>query len=148
MTSSRFTGFRFDVIWRDDDAIQLCISAWNGSFGGIADAYQAIGDLEKAASKLKGFPRSPTDTRELEFGSFDRKCAGGGVKMRFHCVDGAGHAYVEASIDSKYQTAGTVQTAILSMPIEASAVDTFVQQLNDIGLNRARTALLKGVETR
>ena len=66
--------------------------------------------------------------------------------MRFYCIDGAGHSYVEATIDSNRKSAGTVQNALLSMPVEAAAVDAFVQELQTVGENRAGTAFLKGVE--
>jgi hypothetical protein len=136
-------GFQFQANWSDSDMIQLCISAWNGMFGGTADVYEATGDLEKAAASLRGFPRDPSDKRELIFGNFDRNCAGGGVRMRFHCVGGAGRSYVEATIDSNYQSAGTIQTAILSMPVEAAAIDVFVRELQAVGANRTGTAFLK-----
>jgi len=64
--------------------------------------------------------------------------------MRFRCVDGAGHAYVEASIDANYESGGTIQTVLLSMPLEATAIDVFVQELQTLGLNRAGIAYLKG----
>jgi hypothetical protein len=146
MTSPTPVGFEFQANWSDSDLIQLCITVWNGTFGGTADVYEAIGDLEKAAALLRGYPRDPSDRRELTFGNFDRKCAGGGVRMRFHCVGGAGHSYVEATIDSNYESAGTIQTAILSMPVEASAIDVFVRELQTVGANRTGTAFLKALE--
>ena len=146
MTQRRPVGFQFRAIWFDTDLIRLCVSAWNGTFGGTADIYEAIGDLEEAAAQLRGFPHNPSDRREIVFGTFDRKCAGGGINMRFHCIGGAGHSYVEATIDSNCESAGTVQTAVLSMPVEAAAVDVFVQELQRVGANRAGTAFLKGLE--
>ena len=146
MTAQRYIGFQFQVIWYDNDVVQLCVSAWNGAFGGAADIYEAIGDLEEAAAQLRGFPRTPSDRREVIFGNFDRKCAGGGVNMRFHCIDRAGHAYVEATIDSNHESGGTVQTALLSMPVEVAAIDEFVQELHTVGANRAGTAHLKGMD--
>ena len=146
MTPLRYADFQFRVIWHDRDVIQLCVSAWNGTFGGTAEIYEAIGDLEKAAAKLRGFPRSPSDRREITFGNFDRKCAGGGVKMRFHCIDNAGHAWVETIIDSNHESGGTLQTVLLSMALEATAIDTFVQELCTVGENRAGTAHLKGLD--
>jgi hypothetical protein len=144
MTPQLLVGFQFTVIWFDEGSIQLCVSAWNGTFGGTAEVYEALGKLENAAGSLIGFPLNPSDKREIIFGNFDRKWAGGGVRMRFHCVDGAGHAYVEAAIDSKYESGGTVQTVLLSMPVEAAAIDAFVQGLQAVGINRAGTAYLKG----
>jgi hypothetical protein len=143
MTSPIPVGFQFQANWSDSDLIQLCVSAWNGMFGGTADVYEAIGDLEEAAATLRGFPRDPSNRRELIFGNFDRKCVGGGVRMQFHCIDEAGHSYVEATIDSNYESPGTVQTAILSMSVEAAAIDVFVRELQAVGAHRTGRAFLK-----
>ena len=58
-------GIKFELIWHDNDVLNLRVSAWNGSFGGIAEIYEAIGDLETAASNLHGFPKNPSDKREV-----------------------------------------------------------------------------------
>ena len=146
MTPQRPVGIQFQAIWFDSGFMELRLSAWNGAFGGTADVCGAIDDFEEAATQLRGFPRNPADRREIILGNFDRKCAGGGVKMRFHCIGGAGHPYVEATIDSNRKSAGTVQTVVLSMPVEAAAVDAFVQELHRVGATRAGTAFLKGLE--
>jgi hypothetical protein len=138
-----YLGFRFQVNWSDDDAVQLGFSAWNGMFGGAADMYEPIGGLEAAAAQLRGFPSDASDTRQITIGNFNRKCAGGGVSMRFYCIDGAGHSYVEATIDSNFQYGRVTQTVTLSMPVEASAVDAFVQQLHVAGAKRRGKAHLK-----
>ncbi len=139
-----YVGFEFQLVWHADDVLNLSVSAWNGAFGGLAEIYEGIGDLREAATQLRGFPQSPADIREVVFGNFDRKCAAGGVRMRFHCVDGAGHAYVEATIDSNYQSGGTVQTVVLAMPVEAAAVDRFVDELERLEDERRGAAHLKG----
>jgi len=139
-----YIGFEFRVVWHDNDVINLCVSAWNGAFGGLAEIYEGIGDLREAAAQLRGFPKNPSDIREVVFGNFDRKCAAGGLRMRFHCVDGAGHAYVEATIDSNYKSGGTVQTVVLAMPVEAAAVDSFVQELERLEAEKAGAAHLQG----
>jgi hypothetical protein len=59
MTSPTPVGFQFQANWSDRNLIQFCIPAWNGMFGGAADVNEAIGDLEEAAAKLRGFPRAP-----------------------------------------------------------------------------------------
>ena len=136
-------GFEFRVRWHDQDAIELNVAAWNGAFGGSANIYEAIGDLRSAADRLRGFPKDPKDTREVVFGNFDHKYAGGGVRLRFYCIDGAGHAYVEAVIDSNFLSGGTIQTATLAMPVEAAAVDTFVQELQRLESDLAGAAHLR-----
>lgn len=146
MTPRVPVGFQFQTIWSDNDVIQLCVSAWNGTFGGSAEIYEAIGDLEEAAARLRGFPRNVSDMREIIFGSFDRKFAGGCVKMRFHCIDGAGHACAEASIDSNHELGGTIQTVLLSVRVEPAAIDRFIQELQRVGENRKGRAYLKGLD--
>ena len=75
------SGFQFEVIYDDNDVLEVRVSAWNGEFGGKADVYVAIGQLEETAEKLKGFPSDPSDRREFIFGDFGPKSAGGGVRM-------------------------------------------------------------------
>jgi hypothetical protein len=138
-------GVQFRVVYDDTDVIELRISGWNGEFGGVTDLYEGISDLQDAANKLRGFPVSPSDRREVVFGTLDRTLAGGGVKLRFHCIDGAGHAYVEATIDTNCQSGGTIQTVVFAMPLEATAIDAFVQDLERLEADRAGTAHLKGI---
>jgi len=127
---------------------QLQVQAWNGYFCGTVEIYAGIGDLEKKAQVLQGFPNSPSDQRELMFGTFDPKIAGGGVAMRFHCTGGAGHAHVKVRMNAGYKSAGTVQSTLLSMAIEASAVDSFVHELLSLEQHNAGVASLRGLPQR
>ena len=136
-------GFQFGVLWSDDDVIELRVSAWNGTFGGSADLYVGIGHLEETAARLDGFPSSPSDTRELIFGSFDPKLVGGGVSMHFYCADGAAHGRVESNIESRRDSAGSAQSVHLLLPIEAASVDTFVGELRQLGVSREGIARLR-----
>lgn len=122
---------------------KLRVAAWNGLFGGAAGIYAAIGELQAAATQLRGFPISPADERRIALGCLDRKFAGGGINMHFHCVDGAGHSYVEITIDSNCQTGGTIETVVMTMPIEATAVDEFVEELAQLELKRTGKANLR-----
>ena len=137
-------GLRVDVVWHDEDVFIIRVSVWNGQFGGTAETYVAIGDLNEMAKKLSGFPRSPADAREIVVGSFGREFAGGAASMRFYCADSAGHAYVEVKIESEFESAGVVQYVIISMPIEAAAVDLFVGDLSRLETERSGTAMLLG----
>src|ERR1700730_14766020 len=116
-------GIGFQIIRSNNDALNLRVAAWNGLFGGVAEIYVAIGDLQVAARQLRGFPNNSADKRVIELGCFDRKYAGGSVIMNFHCVDGAGHVCVETTIDSNCIKAGTIQTVTLTVPIDASDVE-------------------------
>jgi hypothetical protein len=110
-------GLQLEVIYQDNDLVEVRVSAWNSLFGGSSDVYLNKGELRELAGKLRGFPNSPS--------------AGGRVLINFHCTDGSGHAHVEAKIESN-DAAGSRQSAILFLPIEASAVDSFVDALSGL----------------
>ncbi len=136
-------GFQFEVLYRDNDLLKVRVSAWNGTFGGAADVYLGTNQLGEVATHLRGFPKSISDIREVILGTFDPKSAGGGVNMRLYCVDRTGHAYVETKIESDRDSAGRVQSATLLVPIEAGAVDSFVDELLKLDTGAVATACLR-----
>ena len=138
-------GFKFKVIYGDADLLKVRISAWNGAFGGVADVFVGIGGLEEASAKLKGFPKHPSDVRELMLGAFGPRFAGGGVSLRFYCADASGHAYVDTKIESETLPSRPVQYVNLSQPVEAAAVDSFVDELRQIGMRKTGIARLEGL---
>ena len=72
------------------------------------------------------------------------------MTMRFYCADRAGHAYVDSRIESEYDPAGKAQSVTMILTIEPAAVDAFVQELRQLGVDQAGQACLRGVmkETR
>jgi len=143
-------GFQFEIIYKDVHLLEIRIFAWNGRFGGTANVYVGLDHLKETAAKLQRFPLDPSDVREVTLGGFGPKSAGGGVSMRFYCADLAGHAYVDSKIESGYDSAGKAQSVIMTLTIEPAAVDSFVEELAQLGANQAGQAHLKGVikETR
>jgi hypothetical protein len=155
------TGIHIEVVWSDVDVIETSVSAWNGAFGGVTRIYVGIGALKEAAERLRGFPQNTTDIREVAFGQFDPAGLGGvdtfasGVSMRFHCIDGAGHAYLDARLQSDNRAGTsrargrrpgrTIQSVALVMGIEAAAVDTFVEELLRLEPTHAGAAYLKAL---
>ena len=75
--------------------------------------------------------------------------------MRYHCLNGAGHAHLDLRLQSDKRggtTVGygerpgrTIQTVALVMRIEANAVDTFVQELLRLEATHSGAAFLKGL---
>jgi hypothetical protein len=137
-------GVQFEVVYKDDDLIEVRISASNGTFCGEASAYLGIGEVEEIATKLQGFPTRPSDAREIMLGTFDPNSAGGGMSMRFYCSDRSGHAYVEARIESGHESTRVVQSVVLLLPLEAAAVDSFVDELRRLDAGIGERASLKG----
>lgn len=137
-------GFRFEVKWTDADVFEIRISAWNGAFGGSTAVYVPIGGLNEAATKIEGFPRHPSDNRELQFGAFGPEWAGGAVNMLFYCRDAAGHALVDARIESQHGGTPNAQSALFFLPVEATAVDAFVADLRRLETDGRGIAVLRG----
>lgn len=139
------TGLEFQAIWYDVDTIDVRISACNGTFGGMSRAYVGIGDLEKAAARLRGFPNNPLDIREITFKGLGKGNARGDVRLRFYCSGGAAHTWMDASIESACDSTGSEQSVALTLSIEAAAIDVFVDQPHKLGAARSGMARLNGV---
>jgi hypothetical protein len=105
--------------------------------------YVAIGGLAEIAAKIEGFPREPSDSREIQFGAFGPEWAGGAVSMQFYCKDAAGHALIEARIESDYNGTRTAQSTHLLAAIEAAAVDEFAEELGRLETDQCGVALLR-----
>src|ERR1700739_4822589 len=88
--------------YHDVDVVELRVSAWNGSFGGSTCLYIGQGDLADAATLLVGFPNGVNDKREVTFGAFGPKFAGGAMELQFLCSDGAGHTRLDVTIEADY----------------------------------------------
>ena len=125
-------GIRLEFLWNDADIVEVRVSAWNGLFGGSANTYVGIGELAESAEKLKGFPRTPSDKRRLDFGAFGPKFAGGAATLSFYCRDSAGHASVEVKIESDDRERIPTQSVLLVAAVEPAAVDSFVSDLRRI----------------
>jgi len=96
--------------------------------------YLDHGGLPKAADALSGFPSDAKDSRMIELGTFEHRMAGGGIHMRFFCVDSVGHAAVLTKLrDDGCKDMGEPQSAALYIPVEAGAIDSFVLQARSIG---------------
>lgn len=137
------TGVRLESIWRDNDVVEVRISAWNGQFGGVADAYVEIGGVNAAATKLEGFPRHATDSCGLEFGAFGPGFAGGGVSLHFYSRGFAGHTFAEVTIESGYDQFEQTQRTTLRASVEVAAIDRFVAELRNMEQQIHPIAFLK-----
>jgi hypothetical protein len=135
------SGLTIAFLWEDVDAVELQVTASNGRFSGAARIYISPSQLYEAAALLKDFPAKPSDTRELTFGSFAREIAGGAVKLHFRCVDSCGHAQADIKIESD-PLQGPSESAIFFLPIEATAVDRFVDDLTQLAQDRTHIARL------
>lgn len=128
----------------DPDYVLIDIIASDGGFAGSASVYERHDVAETVRAQLIGFPRSPTDSREIVLGSFNPIHAGGGVRMVFSCVNLAGHTTVAVEIEDQPRDGRTTRSVSLRMPVEAIAIDAFVTQLQRWSAELGETATLQG----
>lgn len=139
-------GIHCEVVEDDPDYLLVRITVNNGEFSGSIEAYMSPESPAEIASQMNGFPLAPSDTREIVFGSFGARTAGGGAKLKFFCSDRSGHAWVETIFEAGNAIVGVVQTALIITPIEATGVDSFVHQLSKLAPTVNRTAWLPSVK--
>lgn len=138
-------GFQFEIVYKDVHLLETRISVRSGSFSGVANVYVGLNQLQETASALRGFPSSTSDIREITFGVFDRESPPGRrVRMRFYCIDKSGHVYVDSTMESASNAAGKIQSICVSLPVEPTAIDSFVEELHMLGTEKTGTACLKG----
>ena len=122
-------GIRITYLCHDDDVIQLQIVADNGRFRGTTRVYAGIGELSDIAESLRGFPEDPYDKRQVMFGQFGRKMAGGAVRLRLYCRDMAGHPVIEVRLEGDYTAPYVAETTTAFLDFEPAALDVFLQEL-------------------
>ena len=109
---------------------ELRVWASNGMFVGQTAVFATSSNLSALVGVLRGFPANGSDIRACELGTFDEAVAGGGAGFRFSCADSIGHVVVEVRLRTDPQLGvGASDLATIHIPIEAAAVDMFVEQL-------------------
>ena len=137
-------GVFIEVIWLDDDVLELRVQASNGRFSATAELYAAHTEPAELAASISGFPKSTDDNREATLGTFDAKVAGGGVQLRFRCTDLLGHAEVRLDVRQRVTNGPERESAAFSVRVEPAAVDEFVAALRRMRLQVGSSAELRG----
>ena len=80
----------------------------------------------------------------MELGTLDSQYAGGAVRMHFRCIDSPGHIHVDVDLTGDIcHTAGRLESVTLTVPIEAAAIDAFLEQVNTMETRIGSTAILE-----
>ena len=82
------------------------------------------------AMLIEGFPLSPSDHRNREFGSRSERIAGGWLEVTCVCTDRAGHVVLQAAILNKARSADMrLREATVHINVEPAELDRFVRAL-------------------
>ena len=128
--------------YHDTDVVELEVSAWNGTFAGSTRLYVGQGDLADKASLLAGFPVGLKDQREVTFGAFGPKSAGGAMNLMFSCIDGAGHCQLHLMVEADYDRRDAAERVEMLCAFEPAALDQFVEQMRELNSSLRGSAVL------
>jgi len=128
--------------YHDTDVVELKVSAWNGTFAGSTRLYVGQGDLADTATLLAGFPAGLSDRREVTFGAFGPKSAGGAMNLKFSCIDGAGHCELHCMVEADYDRRDAPERVEMLCAFEPAALDQFVEQMRELNSSLAGSAVL------
>jgi hypothetical protein len=143
-------GLQVEVVWWDEDMLELYVSARNGIFAGAAMFFAGFEQLDDFATALSGFPNDFRDTRQVVLGDsgelFGDAYNMGTCEAQFFCVGRLAQAWTEVKIKSK--TGDQVQQATLSFRVEAAAIDAFVAELRQLNSEKTGSACMRGFNGR
>ena len=132
------------VVVADEEYVLLTFAAADGHFAGSTELWGAE-HARDLAEGLRGFPRSPTDTRRFQLGSDDLQVADGFVEIDAQCVDRAGHAMLQIGITDKATRGGLRGRHVrVHLAIEPPAIDAFVSALVAWDFKPGSTVTLPG----
>jgi hypothetical protein len=136
-------GIEIEIVYFDDDLVDLQVRASNGRFTATAELYEALDVFPSLAGTLAGFPTSPADVRERILGNVDPACGEGGVRLRFACTDSLGHAAVHLTVRAR--GCGALEggeVADFKIPVDPASIDKFVEQLRSAEVRKGQRAHL------
>jgi hypothetical protein len=120
-------GLKCEIIYLDDELIEVRVSASNGRFSGVVDCYEGRGGLVRLADAVRGFPGSSQDQCEVKLGCLDSKSAGGGARFVLAKKDPTGHCVALVLLRSDEDDRSEV--AEFNLPFLPGDLDAFVREL-------------------
>lgn len=146
-SENRKSFLEFKVIWKDDELIELKITASNVYFGGITEVYDQSESLAELAVLLADFPNK-NNTIFYEMGEKDSYSY---FSMKLYIIDSSGHIGLEINLESNVPTEYRQEEKSkvkLEIIVEPNAIDNFQRELLHLAKNEAGTAILYGSDNR
>ncbi len=132
--------FRIQILWFDEDVVELRIAASNRDFSGSATFYESHDFAKRLCASIVSFPRAADDVREANLGDLHGRS---GMGLRLFCLDGSGHACVEVALSNDGEDyAGLPAEVKLSLWVEAGGIDRFAADLEAMPFEIGSTVVL------
>ena len=120
---TRALGLGIEVVWRDDELVEICVEASNGAFAASAELYVRDVDLGRLAGELRGFPTEPSEVREADLGLSPDPALDRGLWLHL-ASDSTGGVAVQVRL-----LAESADSARFTFRTESAAIDRFVREL-------------------
>ena len=137
--------FSISVIWQDDDLVEIEAAACTEHFSGLTQVYTTYDELRTLHVSLAGFPKTFSSRVAFSAGEADSYSFLG---VDFYCIDQAGHAAAQITIESNVPTNYRPQEkhrVRLEMQFEPMALDWFLNALKRLISAQAGDEVLQGI---
>lgn len=135
----------FEVVWQDDDVVELEVVVANGRFYGRSRVYTVYDDMSKLADALDGFPLASATFPEFLAGKSGSSCF---FQARFYCFDDAGHTAARCCLEGNVATdfrQDEKDALAIEVQFEPLACEAFVSDLRALVRDRSGKACLVGI---
>lgn len=136
--------FNLEIIWKDEDMIEVKAQASNGRYCGVTIVYTTKAALKQMGEKLKGFPENTEDKYEYSAGNKDSYAL---LSMKFYTIDKAGHTATQICMEDNVSTEYRPEEKNkiqLEMQFEPAQLQIFVDQLLVMAKEENGSSELKG----
>lgn len=136
---------KLEVVWKDDDMIELQVSVNNGRYSGITEVFDQKEELLEFANKLIGFPRP----NEVLLHSAGEQNSYAYFELKLYQIDPSGKVgaliTIEENVPTEYREFEKDKLR-LELIIEPNSIDNFQKQLTRLAKTEEGSAELIGIE--
>jgi len=136
-------GLTLEVVWYDEDMLELRASASSSNFSVQTSFYAALDAPKEVATQIAGFPARLSEVREIKLGG--QNLPGyGGLTVGFASEGSLGHLLVTLSASAApLKASRPIETTTFSLSTTPSDIDTFVKALQNMECHVGSHATLR-----
>lgn len=125
---------KLEIIWEDDDLIELRVIANNGSFSGTTEVYSTAESINNLSEQLENY-LPDNDPVTFSAGHGDYKCS---IAIKY--LDPSGKIIINVLLEA--ESIVQKNSAILSLITYPANLDNFRKELRVLSMLREGTAVL------
>jgi hypothetical protein len=134
-------GLKLEVIWKDDDMLELEVTVSNINFRGVTQVYDTSESIKDLANKLGGFPKN----EEPVFYELGEKDSYAYVSIKFYSISAIRligvQVHLEENVNTNFRSEEKSKVS-LELIIEPNFIDVFEKELLSIAVKQEGYAKL------